>query len=248
VQIIATSLEIMKRIFLSIFCFSALFASAQEIKTRVQESEFNVKPDPTKEEQYEEARVFIFADAGLGIRNGNFTTGFLPPGQSDLSLQTTEVGKPFKNGFLLSFGFMYYFQNNLGLGIRGNWFYNYGEFFTKTGEKANATTTIYGFMPEVSYRKYLSSDKEGFIYGGIGAGINYQLQSQYYSKVQKYTDVNQGFFAARPFLGINLPVYEIIHLHAETGYQFSEGSIPSGVLSLSQFQLSAGVSIRLNSF
>ncbi len=238
----------MKRFFSIVLFLTSFYSFGQEIKTRVQESEFNVKPDPNKEEQFEEARVFIFADAGLGRRTGNITTGFLLPGENDISQQTTDDASPFKNGFLLSFGFMYYFQNNLGLGIRGNWFSNKANFISKSGGRAEASTTIYGFMPEISYRKYLSSDKEAFVYGGLGAGVNYQLQTQYYSKSQNNRDVNHGFFAARPFLGINMPLYEIFHLHVESGYQFAEGSIPSGILSLSQFQLSAGLSVRLNSF
>jgi hypothetical protein len=236
------------------FCLFAFSVSAQEIKTKVQESRFDVKPDPQKEEQFDEARIFIFLDAGYARRTGDVITGFKATNSQNqnmvLKFQTTDEDAPFKDGLVVNFGFRYFLKNNIGLGLRGNWFHNSADFREKSffSNPADASTNIYSLMPEISYRKYFSDeDKAGFLYGCLGLGFSYQLQQQNY-RFDRITNINQGFFAARPSLGVNVPLFDLFHFHSEVAYQFSQGKISDGTLSLSQFQISAGLSIRLNAF
>jgi len=230
--------------------FSVAAVQAQEIRTKVNESTFNLKPDAVKEEQLDEATTFVFAGVGYARRIGNITTGFVatkpnPPVQTYIS--TTDKS-PFENGVTVDLGFWHFFPNQIGIGIRTGLFINNSPFVEQNiaDNKANQDTYIYQGTVEGLYRHYLSTEKSSFLYGSLGLGWSYinQVQKYRYSR----TELEEGFFTARPAIGINVPLWDVVHFYGETGYVFSQGSTTNGTLSLSQIQISAGVHIRLNSF
>jgi len=230
--------------------FSMAAAHSQEIRTKVNESTFDLKPDAVKQEELDEATTFVFAGAGYGRRTGEITTGFIA-NSTDLPViyyQSTTDKSPFVNGVSIDLGFRHFFPNQFGIGLRTGLFANTSRFVEQlnASKKANQETYIYQGTLEGLYRYYFSSSKSSFVYGSLGLGWSYLNQ------VQKYrfstTELEEGFFALRPAIGINLPVWDVVHLYGETGYLFSQGSTTNGDLSLSQFQISAGVQIRLNSF
>lgn len=226
-------------------CFSAF---GQEIKTKVTEEGFTLKPDPTKEEQFDEARFFVYLGGGYGIRTGKIITGFLVSNlqNSPTYSRSTTYDSPLRNGFVIDFGGRYFFEKNFGVGLKSTFFLNSSDF--KQGENdASQSTMISHGMIEGLYRIYFSKSlKQGFAYGGIGIGAGYIDQTQKYR--YSLTNVNETFFAVRPMIGLNMPIWDIIHGYGEVGYGFSQGSIPDGTLSLSQFQFTAGLHIRLNPF
>lgn len=220
----------------------------QEIKTKVTEEGFTIKPDITKEEQFEEARLFLYFGAGYGLRTGKIISGFLVSNNQPAPqyFRSTDTDSPFKDGFLLDFGARYFFEKNIGIGLKSNFFLNNGDFLQNADKATQSTLISYG-MIEGLYRIYFSESlKQGFVYGGIGLGVGYidQTQNYRYSK----TNVNESFFAVRPLVGINVPIWDVLHWYGELGYGFSQGNLPDGTLSLSQFQASVGVHIRLNPF
>jgi hypothetical protein len=230
--------------------FSMAAAHSQEIRTKVNESTFDLKPDAVKEEELDEATTFVFAGAGYGRRTGKITTGFIA-NSTDLPViyyPSTTDKSPFVNGVSIDLGFRHFFSNQFGIGLRTGLFANTSPFVEQfdASKKANQETYIYQGTLEGLYRYFLSSGKSSFVYGSLGLGWSYLNQ------VQKYrystTELEEGFFALRPAIGINLPVWDVLHVYAETGYLFSQGNTTNGDLSLSQFQISAGVQIRLNSF
>jgi hypothetical protein len=241
----------MKNLIPLFLIFLAGSVSAQEIKTKVQESGFEIKSDPQKEEQFDEANIFIFTDAGYANRTGDIVTGFTytasQGGTDGTKYPSTDNESPFKDAIVFNLGFRYFMKNNIGYGFRGNFMTQSADFKDLATNPASVSTLILGFFPEVSYRQYLTSNKDIFAFGCLGVGYSYQIQEQSY-RFNRITNVNQGFFAVRPSLGLNIPVFDLFHFHAETAYQFSQGKISDGTLSLSQFQVSAGISIRLNPF
>lgn len=227
---------------------------AQEIKTKVQESGFDVKPELVKEEQFDPANFFAFVGGGVGIRTGEVLTGFLASGdaQHPELHKSNDDDKSLRTGFSLDLGLRYFFDTNFGIGLRSNAFFNKVDFVElnslETTETSSANTRIGSGNLEGIYRLYFSkSKKEGFGYGGIGLGFSLINQEQNYRGGRK-TDVNQAFFMARPFVGVNIPIWDRIHFYGETGYQFSQGEISDGTLSLSQLGITVGVHIRLNDF
>lgn len=247
----------MKRLYTQIIALLCLSASAQEIKTKVQESGFEVKPDAEKVVDFEPARTFIYAGVGWGRRLGDITTGFkaLPSATNPIQTKyiTTNDPDPHQNGLVLSLGLRHFFPKNFGLGIRFGLFYNNASFvdinsgFAGGKDNASATTFIGSGLVEGLYRIPLFQDKDGAIYGGLGIGSTYINQNQEY-RYDRTTNIGQAFFAARPVLGISYPVWDIFHINTEVAYLYSEGTIPDGSLSLSQIQWLAGIHIRLNSF
>lgn len=230
--------------------FSMAAAHSQEIRTKVNASTFDLKPDAVKEEQLEEATTFVYAGAGYGRRMGEITTGFIAtvPNPPVFSYQSTTNKNPFVNGATIDLGFRHFFPNKFGIGVRTGLFVN-NRSFTEDNtpfNKADQNTYIYQGTVEGLYRHYLSTEKTSFVYGSLGLGWSYLNQVQKYKSGT--TELEEGFFALRPAIGINLPAWDVVHLYAETGYLFSQGSTSNGDLSLSQFQISAGVQIRLNSF
>jgi len=238
------------------------FGNGQTIKTKIQESGYEVKPDAQKIEQFEEARIFVYAGAGFGIRQGKITTGFLVgngQGQNvdpNFKSQTTNKPEPFRNGFHAELGFRYFTESNFGFGAKGSLFVNSANFLDTSGSNQNlniskpakAMTNIYNGNIEGLYRFYLSkTNKSIFVYGGLALGISIIDQEQSYT-VDRKTTVNSSFFSTRPFAGIQIPVWDVIHVYAEGGYNFSQGKISSGTLSLSKYQIVAGIQIRLNEF
>lgn len=228
---------------------SAAAARSQEIRTKINESTFDLKPDAVKEEQLDEATTFIYSGAGYARRTGPVTTGFIVtvPNPPVFSYQSTTNKNPFLNGVSIDLGFRHFFSSQFGIGLRTGLFMNNNPFIDDSS-KSNASQSSYIYQGTVEglYRHYLSNDKTSFIYASLGLGWSYLNQ------VQKYrystTELEEGFFAFRPAIGINIPVWDVVHLYGETGYLFSQGSTTNGDLSLSQFQISAGVHIRLNSF
>lgn len=240
-------------IFCSIACFSAS-VSGQEIKTTVKESGFDLKPDPVKEEVFEEARTFVFTGIGWGHRTGNVVSGFvtntrIPPIRS---YKSTDYKQPFQNGLNFDLGFRYFLENNFGLGLRGNYFSNNAK-FTEVDKvsgmslDAKAKTRIFQGNLEALYRRYLSSDKTAFVYGALGLGMAHIEQEQEY-RDNRITTVSMSTFLVRPAVGINVPMMDIFHFYSEASYGFSQGDLNGETLSLSQIQLTAGVHFRLNSF
>ena len=254
----------LKIFFIGLTVFISAQSFGQEIKTKVQESGFDVKPDPQKEEQFEEARLFLFAGAGLGMRQGEILAGMLASDNQPNPTyhRGTADAEPFRNGFTLDFGLRYFLKEktagflppNFGLGLRAGYFRNDSDFledgsFSPT-KNSSAETTIYSLLGEFSYRVYLTSNKTGFAYAGVGLGSSMISQDQTYTanSTNRTYSVDEAFFAARPMLGIQLPVLDLVHLYFEAAYSFSQGKITDGTLSLSQIQLGAGVQIRLNAF
>lgn len=241
--------------------FTALLFSqigrAQEIKTKVQESGFEVKPDAQKEEQFEPANFFVFAGAGIAIRTGNMLTGFLASdGKTNPKYhKSNDDDAPLKTSLSLDLGLRYFLDDKWGIGLRGNYFVNQIDFYEldTTGAKfkginpSSANTRIGTGAIEGIYRHYFTTEKSAFAYAGLGLGYSYINQEQNYIYGRK-TIVNQGFFMARPFVGVNVPVWDVIHFYAEAGYQYSQGKISDGTLSLSQLGITAGIHIRLNAF
>jgi len=247
----------MKQFLLIVFFSGSFLGNGQNIKTKIQESGFEIKPEAQKVEQFEEARIFVYGGAGLGVRLGEITTGFLVGaaasqfGDPNLRTQTTNESSPFKSGFLTELGFRYYFGGNFGIGAKGSLFINSAEFINLSDtyrQESKANTKIYNGQVEGLYRFYLSqSAKSIFVYSGLGLGVSIIDQGQTYS-VGRNTSVNEAFFAIRPFAGIQIPVWDILHVYAETGYNYSQGKISAGTLSLSQYLVTAGIQIRLNEF
>lgn len=257
-----------KKISFILFLGTPFFGNGQTIKTKVQESGYEIKPEAQKVEQFEEARIFLYAGAGFGLRQGKITTGFLVgQGQGqyvDASIvnKTTNKSDPFINGFFSELGFRYFTKSNFGVGVKGSLFLNSGTFLDSSGydpiknnstnpyyaQNAAASTSIFNGNIECIYRYYLSeASKSIFVYGGLGLGMSIINQDQNYSAGRK-TRVDNTFFSVRPFVGIQIPVWDIIYVYAETGYNFAQGKISAGTLSLSQYQASAGIQIRLNEF
>jgi hypothetical protein len=246
------------RICLSIVFVFPIFCFGQEIKVKVQvqESGSEIRPDAQKEEKFEEARFFLYGGAGFGIRQGKITTGFIKgegSGQiidpNNTDNQTTNESKPFKNGFYSELGCRFFLKNNFGLGAKGSLFVNNAEFRNITDESnSSAATYLYGGAIEGLYRIYFEKDEKTiFCYTGLSLGVSIIDQKQTY-RFRTPTFVNQAFFTVRPTIGIQIPVWDIFHVYVETGYNFAEGKISAGSLSLSQYQASAGIQIRLNSF
>ena len=103
---------------------------AQEIKTKVQESGFDIKPETVKDEQFDPANFFAFVGAGVGVRTGEVLTGFLASGggtNTDLH-KSNDNAQPLRVGFVLDLGLRYFFDNNFGVGLRSNAFFNKIEF------------------------------------------------------------------------------------------------------------------------
>jgi len=234
-------------IILTLFSVSA--ASSQEIRTKVNESTFNLKPDATKEEQFDEATTFIIAGAGYGRRTGELRTGFSTtvPG-SELNILTADDKTAFQNGTVFDLGFRHFFLNKIGVGLHTGLFFNNSPFVAANllDKIANQSTSIYQGNLELLYRHYLTSEKSMFVYGGVGFGWSYLIQSQTYRYTK--TEFEAGFLNIRPAVGINVPVWDVLHIYAETAYSIAQGKVTEGNLSLSQFQISAGLQIRLNPF
>ncbi len=229
--------------------FSMAAAHSQEIRTKVNESTFDLKPDAVKQEELDEATTFVYGGIGYGRRIGELRTGFSAYVQtSNISLRTAEDNSPFQDGAVFDLGFRHFFDNRIGVGLHTGLFYNNTSFIPANlvDKDASQTSSIYQGTLEVLYRHYLSSDKTMFLYGGLGFGWSYLNQSQRYRYTK--TEYEAGFFNFRPVVGIDVPVWDVVHLYAETAYSFSQGKVTEGNLSLSQFQISAGVQIRLNSF
>lgn len=247
----------MKRFYAQIISLICLSATAQEIKTKVQESGFEIKPDAEKVVEFEPARTFIYAGIGWSRRLGDITTGFtaLPSATNPIQTKyiTTKDPDPHQNGVVFSLGLRHFFPKNYGLGIRFGLFYNNAEFldinsgFVGSKDKADVTTLIGSGLIEGLYRIPFFSDKDGAVYGGLGLGTTYINQNQQY-RYNRTTNISQAFFAARPAIGVSYPVWDIFNINTEVAYLYSEGTIPDGSLSLSQFQWLAGIHIRLNSF
>lgn len=239
----------MKRIFIPFAFFGFLSANAQEIKTKVSEDGINNKPSAAQEEPFEEARFFAFLGGGFGTRTGNILTGFLTSDGNGNFFPSTKDNSSIKNGLTIDFGGRYFFPKNFGIGLKTTHFFNQSNF--KQGannDDANQNTYIIFGMAEGLYRMYFSKEKkESFIYAGLGLGIGYINQTQEY-RYARVTNVTENFFAIRPTVGVNIPVYDIFHIYAEGGYGYSQGKITDGTLSLSQVQILAGVNIRLNPF
>ncbi len=230
--------------------FSMAAAHSQEIRTKVNESTFDLKPDAVKQEELDEATTFVFAGAGYGRRTGEITTGFIA-NSTDLPViyyQSTTDKSPFVNGVSIDLGFRHFLPGNFGIGLRTGLFLNNEPFFVQKnpGEKAKQNTYIYQGTVEGLYRHYLTTKKTSFVYGSIGLGWSILNQTQKYRNTE--TQYEEGFFTFRPAVGINVPVWDVVHLYAETAYSLAQGKVTAGNLSLSQFQVSAGVQIRLNSF
>lgn len=229
--------------------FSVAAVQAQEIRTKVNESTFNLKPDAVKEEQLDEATTFVFAGAGYGRRTGKITTGITFTNPMDgKSYVATNEPESFQNGVSVDLGFRHFFTGNIGIGVRTGMFISNSSFIAEFHSDKNAkhASYIYQGAFEVLYRHYLSSEKTTFIYGSAGLGWSYLNQTQTYRFTK--TEYEAGFFNIRPAVGINAPVWDVVHLYAEAAYSLAQGKVTDGNLSLSQFQLSAGVHIRLNSF
>jgi len=247
-------------LFLFIFFWAISGLQAQEIKTKVSESGFGINPDAQKEEVFEEARMFVFGGIGYGRRAGNVLTGFSVQSKNNLTGETslsksTDYDVPFLDGFCVDLGFRYFFHNNFGIGFKGNYFRNSAKFVevgkspfgVPNSQEAVANTNIWQGSVEGLYRYYLHGKKESFLYGAIGIGFSNIDQTQEY-RYGRITEVATSFILIRPAVGINIPVWDVLHFYSETGYAISQGKISEGNLSLSQFQISAGVHIRLNSF
>lgn len=243
---------------LVILCSAPLFLFGQEIKTTVTETGSNITPDIQKEEQFDPANIFVFAGAGIGSRTGEVLTGFLATGGATNPKvhKTNDDANPLRGGLSLDFGGRYFINDQFGFGIRGNYFLNKVDFLEmdtsgapfKSNNASSAITRIGSGCVEGIYRLYFSkSKKEAFAYGGLGLGLSFINQEQSYIYDRK-TIVNQTFFMARPFAGINVPAWDVLHFYFETGYQYSQGKITDGTLSLSQVGVTAGVHIRLNPF
>lgn len=250
----------MRKIFLAFSVFLPLSWSVmgQEIKTTVTESNSELKPDIQKEEQFEPANIFVFAGAGIGIRTGDVLTGFLATaGAANPKVHKSyDDANPLRTGICFDLGGRYFLNDNFGIGLRGNYFANMVDFLEldttgslfKANNPSSATTRIGSGCVEALYRLYFSSSKkEAFVYGGLGIGLSFINQEQKY-RYDRKTLVNESFLMARPFIGINVPVWDVVHFYAESGYQYSQGKISDGTLSLSQLGITAGVHIRLNAF
>lgn len=246
---IKTSIMQLKRIFIPFAFLVWLSAYSQEIKTKVSEDGISTKPSAAQEEPFEEARFFAYLGGGLGIRTGNILTGFLTSDGNGNYFPSTKDNSRFKNGFIIDFGGRYYFPNNFGIGLKTTHFMNQSKFLqgAANDDAKQFTYIIYG-MAEGLYRMYFSKEKkEGFVYGGLGLGIGYINQDQEY-RYDRVTNVTETFFAFRPALGLNMPVYDVFHVYAEGAYGFSQGEINDGTLSLSQIQILGGINIRINPF
>lgn len=247
----------MRKFALPIFLLFTTFGLyAQEIKTKVTESGFDLKPEATREEEFEADKMYIFLSGGYGRRMGQVTTGFVmnyvdPP---YTIYQTTTNKQPFVDGIGVDLGFRNYFESNFGFGARGSLFSNKADFWEVVNlpgfppQKARATTQIYDLHLEGMYRFYPSEKFKTYIYGGLGLGLSLIDQTQYYSKDIRTRTVSGSFFSFRPFVGVVAPIWERLHYFAETGYCQSEGSISEGTLSLSRFQIATGLYFRLNAF
>lgn len=247
----------MRKFAASIFLFFGFFSlNAQEIKTKVTESGFDLKPEATKEEEFESDKMYVFVGGGYGRRLGTVTTGFVmnyvePP---FTVYQTTTNNQPFLDGYSVDLGFRNFFDSNFGIGAKGSLFSNKGNFWEVVNlpgyppQKAWASTKIYDFHVEAMYRFYPSNRFRTYLYGGLGLGISLIDQTQYYTKDTRTRNVSESAFSFRPFVGVVAPVWERFHFFAETGYCQSEGSISEGTLSLSRYQVSAGLYLRLNAF
>ena len=249
-----------KNITVVLFILTAcLPAFAQEIKTKVTESGFTVKPDAVKEEAFDESRVLVTAGVGLGVRSGNFMTGFITSTTNatpNYLYPSTDYKYPHRYGFCVELGLRYFPEsmNGFGLGFRGNGFLRKSDFqevfsipTQQTTNNAVARTQIFDGMGEVIYRRFLQPEKNSFVYGCLGVGYSYILQEQAY-RYDRKTELSTGFFAIRPSAGFNTELADYICLYTEAGYTFSQGSITTGTLSLSRFQLMAGVQFRLNPY
>lgn len=222
---------------------------AQKIKTKVSEEGFSSKPEAPPEEKFEEARLFIYLGTGFGIRTGEILTGFLASDNQPepTYFRSTEDASRFRNGVVVDFGGRYFFPQNYGIGLKSNLFINQNGFIEASNSASQKTYIAYGML-EGLYRHYFSqTEKAGFIYGALGVGIGYINQTQEY-RYSRVTDVTESFFGLRPAIGVNLPIWDVIHGYGEVGYGFSQGKIADGTLSLSQFQTTIGVHIRLNAF
>jgi hypothetical protein len=239
----------------SLLLFPALL-SAQEIKTKVTESQFDIKPDAVKEEQFDEATTFAFAGLGWARRTGPVMAGFTSFRTNNRDLleeyTTTTDDVPHRNGIAFNLGFRHFFKNGFGLGLSGHMFRNSADFYeddfiNDPRYKSSSVTLIFDMAVEGLYRHYLTSSKTAFAYAGLGLGMASMIQDQTY-RSDRETQVSTNFFLARPMAGINFPIVDLFHGYAEAGYAYSAGSISYGDLSLSRFSISAGIQIRLNSF
>lgn len=222
---------------------------AQEIRTKVNESTFNLKPDAVKEETLDEATTFIVAGFGYGRRIGKLTTGLTFTNATDGSTYNVITeNSAFENGVVVDLGFRHYFPGNFGIGVHTGLFVNNSTFIGTNLIDKNVSQSSYIYQGnfEGLYRYYLGSEKTMFLYGALGIGWSYLNQTQKYRYSK--TEYEAGFFNVRPAVGINLPVWDVVHLYAETAYSIAQGKVTEGDLSLSQLQISAGVHIRLNSF
>lgn len=239
----------LKSYFMISFFLFTLKGFGQEIKTKVTEEGFAVQPVLSKEVQFEEARLFVYLGGGYGLRTGTIVTGFLTSDNKPEPTYTrsTDSDKPFRNGFVVDFGARYFFPSNIGLGLKTSTFINTSDFIEGPNNASQNTYIAYGML-EGLYRIYFSESlKQGFVYGGLGVGLGYISQTQEY-RYSRVTDVSETFFAVRPMVGINVPIWDVVHGYGEAGYGFSQGKISDGTLSLSQFQITLGVHIRLNAF
>ncbi len=246
-----------KHFLLSLLTLPIFNLLAQDINVKVKESTFEDKPAIEKEAQFEPANFFLMGGVGMGYRTGNVIARFRANGaqqqdQNSFPRTTTENNK-FKFGIVFEVGGSYYFDNNFGIGLRGSLFHNNidfiegGELPGKPNNPANAKTEIYSGLLEGLYRIHFSKEeKTGFFYGGIGIGATSIDQKQKYTAGRK-TTVSESTLAIRPSAGVNVPLYDRFHFYSEVGFLIGNKKT-DGNLSLSQFQLTAGVQIRLNSF
>jgi hypothetical protein len=239
-----------------LFCLLLIFPLlGQEIKTKVVESGFDVKPDAQKEVELDEARTFVFLGAGFGRRQGNVLNGYelKAPAPVNQVYKTTSYAEPFRNGINIELGFRHFLESNFGFGIRGNFWQNRTDYEEISNEPkpandpADSRSSIYYGTLEALYRKYLGSSKTSFVYGSLGLGWAVHDNEQNYRYGRKNAST-EGYFMVRPAVGINLPIWERLHGHFEAGYNFSQGSNKFGDVSLSQWQISIGTHFRINPF
>ena len=247
-----------KHFLLSLLTLPIFNLLAQDINVKVKESTFEDKPAIEKEAQFEPANFFLMGGVGMGYRTGNVIARFrADPGKESITLpyRSTDENSKFKLGLVFEVGGSYYFENNFGIGLRASLFSNNIDFIelgsanNKSNNNANAKTEIYSGLLEGLYRIHFSKqDKTGFFYGGIGIGATSISQLQTYKASNRKTTVSESTLAVRPSAGVNVPLYDRFHFYSEVGFLIGNKKTPDGNLSLSQFQLTAGVQIRLNSF
>ena len=246
-----------KHFLLSLLTLPIFNLLAQDINVKVKESTFEDKPAIEKEAQFEPANFFLMGGVGMGYRTGNVIAGFNADGSqesNEVYKSTTENNK-FKLGLVFEVGGSYYFANNFGIGLRGGLFLNNIDFIesgnanNNLNNKANAKTEIYSGLVEGLYRIHFSKEeKTGFFYAGIGVGATSISQLQTYEASNRKTPVSESSLAIRPSAGVNIPIYDRFHFYSEAGFLIGNKKISDDNLSLSQFQITAGVQIRLNSF